>query len=950
MPVPLNLNLARVSCFALACLALAPVAGADAARREVGGLRGSVTDPSGAAVHDAAVEARAGTTARTRTDAAGEWALPELPAGAYRVTVSQPGFARFEREGVSVVAGQTATVDAALALARVRETVDVRAAREGAGHGGALVLEGALLDALPDDPGEMLAALAALAGAAPGNAPPVLVDGFEGGRVPPKAAIRMIRLNASPYSAEYEYPGLGRVEIFTKPGGGDGVHGSAQARLGGKALDARDPYASGETPDYRRLAGSAALGGPLVPGRVSFFLDFERSVADEVRLVNALVLGPGLAPVSRNESFVAPQARTTVSPRLDAQVGAHTLTARYSYATTADEGAGVGGFSLPSRAFTSTSRQHLLQAGDTFSLGRVTHELRAQWSRQWTGQEPASLGPSLVVQDAFASGAADAGPSRRTHDRLELHDVLSWAAGAHALRTGVRLRHGALWDESRIGGNGTVTFGGGLGSALDADGRVVLDETGSPVRVPLTSLERYRRTLALEALGLSPAEVRALGGGASLLEVAGGEAVASVGQWDVAGFVQDEWRVRDDVTVGLGLRAEAQPDLGGGVDAAPRASFSWTPGRRGPAAPATVVRGGVGLFYERVGEGLFLDVRRFDGASPRRVAITDPSVLDLVSFDAAGSVSSIPAFAGLAASGAGLVTRRIAEGTRAPATLAASLSLDRTVSGGLTLSAQWSHTTTWRALRSRVVASAGAGEPVVYQYESTGRARQDQVMLGATRFGRRLSLSARYYLSFAYGDTDGPSRFPASSADPDADWSRASGDVRHRVVLTGSVALPFDLRLSPFLVASSGAPYDVTLGRDLDGDTVFADRPAYATDASRPGLVQTRFGLLDPAPAPGAPIVPRNLGQGPGFLALNVRLSRAFPLAARGAVGHGAGSSRALIVSLYAQNVFDHVNAGAPVGSLASPFFGRSLTGAGGTAGALGAGHRSVELQIGTSF
>ena len=74
-------------------------------------------------------------------------------------------------------------------------------------------------------------------------------------------------------------------------------------------------------------------------------------------------------------------------------------------------------------------------------------------------------------------------------------------------------------------------------------------------------------------------------------------------------------------------------------------------------------------------------------------------------------------------------------------------------------------------------------------------------------------------------------------------------------------------------------PYDVTVGRDLDGDTVFADRPAYATDASRPGLVATRFGLLDPAPAPGAPIVPRNLGQGPGFLSLNVRLSRAFALA-----------------------------------------------------------------------
>ena len=949
MTVPLRLNSARASCLAaLVWLALAPATGAEPARRAPGGLRGSVTDPSGAAVPGASVEARAGARARTRTDAAGEWALPELPAGAYRVTVSQPGFARFEREGVKVVAGQTVTVDAELAVARVRETVDVREGREGAARAGALVLEGALLDALPDDPGEMLAALAALAGAAPGHAPPVLVDGFEGGRVPPKAAIRMVRLNASPYSAEYEYPGLGRIEIFTKPGGGDGVHGSAQARLGGKALDARDPFASGETPDYRRLAGGAAVGGPLVPGRASFFLDLERAASDEARLVNALVLGPGLVPASRNESFVAALTRTTVSPRFDAQVGGHTLTARYAYSTTVDYGAGVGAFALPSRAFTNSSRQHLLQAGDTFSLGRVTHELRAQWSRQLAGQEPEGVGPSLVVEDAFASGGADAGPSRRTHDRFELHDVLAWASGAHGLRAGVRLRHGALWDESRAGWSGTVTFGGGVGPALDAGGRAVLDAAGLPVLAPLTSLERYRRTLALRALGLSPAEVRELGGGASLLEVAGGEARASVGQWDLAGFVQDEWRVREDLTVGLGVRAEAQPDLGGGVDAAPRASFSWTPGRRGAATPATVVRGGVGLFYERVGESLFLDAQRLDGASPRRFAISDPAVLDLVAFDAAGNVSSVPAFSGLATSTEGLVTRRIAAGTQAPATLAASLSLDRSVSAGVVLSAQWSHTTTWRALRSRVVAPAGVGGPVVYQYESTGRARQDQVMLGATRFGRRLSLSARYFLSFAYGDTDGPGRFPASSADPRADWSRASGDVRHRLVVTGSVALPFDLRLSPFLVASSGVPYDVTVGRDLDGDTVFADRPAYATDTSRPGLVATRFGLLDPAPEPGVSIVPRNLGQGPGFLSLNVRLSRAFALAGRG--GHGTGSPRALTVSLYAQNVFDRVNADAPVGSLASPYFGRSLTGGSGTTGGLAGGHRSVELQVGTSF
>jgi hypothetical protein len=902
-----------------------------------GTLRGTVTDPSGAAIPGAEIEASGPTRARARTDERGEWRIDGLPAGTYRVRVSRRGFARLERPAVAVSPGAPATIDASLALGRVHERVDVG---EGAApsRGGVLVLEGAMLDALPDDPGEMVAALEALAGAAPGHAPPVLVVGFAGGRVPPKSAIRMVRLNASPYSAEYEYPGVGRIEIFTKPGA-NGFHGQAQARLGGAALDARDPFADGAKPDYRRLAGTAAVGGPLVPGRASFFLDVERASAGETRLVNATVLGPGLVPIARNETLVAPQNRTTVSPRLDARLGPHTLTVRYAYSSSGDPLSGVGGFALPSRAATSEASQHLLQLGDTFTTGRFGHEVRAQWSRQGAGQDPASTAPALVVQDAFSSGGSSGGRSRRTQDRLELSDVVSWAAGAHALRVGARVRQALQRDESRLGWNGTVTFAGGLGPALDAAGRAVLDDSGQAVLVPLTSLERYRRTLALSRLGLSPAAVRALGGGASLLQAAGGRPFAEADQWDAALFTQDEWRVRPDLVLGLGLRIEAQPGLGGGPDLAPRASFSWTPGRRDSAAPRTVVRGGAGLFYERVSDALFLDARRLDGSSPAAYVIDDPAVLDAIAFDATGAVASLPSFDGLAAGAQLPVVRRIAAGTRAPVTLAASLSLDRTVGAGLTLSAQWTHATTRRALRSRVVSSPAQGG-VGYQYESTGRARQAQLMLGATRAGRALSVSARYFLGFAYGDTNGPGSFPASSADPRADWSRASGEARHRLVLTGTVALPGDVRLSTFVVASSGLPYDVTVGRDLDGDTVFAERPAWSSDPSRPGVLATPYGWLDPSPPLGASIVPRNLGRGPGFLSVNLRLSRSFGLF------HRVASGRGLTVSLYAQNVLDRANPGVPVGSLASPQFGRSP----GPASGVAAGRRSIELQLGTSF
>ena len=172
-----------------------------------------------------------------------------------------------------------------------------------------------------------------------------------------------------------------------------------------------------------------------------------------------------------------------------------------------------------------------------------------------------------------------------------------------------------------------------------------------------------------------------------------------------------------------------------------------------------------------------------------------------------------------------------------------------------------------------------SGSTVAYQYESTGRQRMDQVMVGLNRrFSQTLSLSARYFLGWARSDTDGSGSFPASSFDPAADWGRASNDVRHRFMLMGSVTLPGDVRVSPFVMASTGGPYNVTIGRDVNGDTVFTDRPSYAADPTLPGMVETPWGDLNPTPLPGETIVPRNFGEAPGFVSLNLRVSKTIRL------------------------------------------------------------------------
>ncbi len=1004
---------ALVAAAPLVALAFPAVSSAPAASGS-GALGGQVLDPSGAAVPGARVEVTSGGLKRSvKSDAAGSWTVEAVPPGSYLVLVTRDGFAPAARSDVRVAAGGRTAVDVALSLAPVKENVNVTESRQPIGlspeqSAGAIVIEGAQLDALPDDPDELADALQALAGSAAGpNGGQVFVDGFTGGRIPPKSAIRQIRLNASPFSAEYDRPGFGRIEIFTKPGS-DTFRGQAAARFNDSALDTRDPFATTK-PDYRRLTWDGNLSGPIVKGKASFFLDLDRRNVENPQLVNATVLGTGGSLVPFNETLVAPQSRTSVSPRLDAQLGAsHTLTLRYAYTSTGQDGAGVGGFSLPSRGYDTSSRQQLAQLGDTWVLGKVISETRMQWMRQDRNQDPLSLEPTLQVQDAFVGGGADVGLSSHAEDHLELQSVTSWSLGAHSFRVGARLRGVRETDLSRQGFNGNVTFAGTFGPALDAAGNLILGRDGQPQLVPVTSIERYRRTILLSSLGASPATIRALGGGASQLQISGGDPEASVRQWDFGAFVQDDWKARPDLTLGLGLRVESQTNLGSDVELAPRLSVSWSPGFSGRGTPKTVLRGGVGVFYDRVDDGLVLDTRRFDGSEPRRYIVTDPAVLDLVTFNADGSDASLPCFDELGDAAQPLVIHELQNGLRTPATLQTSIGVDRTLPGNFTLTAAWISSRTWRALRSRVVSAPGLGtgdSTIAYQYESTGRIRQDQLILGINRrFDERLSVSARYFLGWARSDTDGPSSFPSDSSNPSADWGRSSIDVRQRLVLMGSVTLPWDVRLSPFVIASSGAPFNIVVGRDLNGDTVFTDRPAYASDPSQPGVVSTPWGLFDPTPVAGEQTIARNLGQGPGFVSVNLRVMKTVHLTKQKAVApsapeppaggpggdHGPGGYRgggpggpppgfggpgggpgpgfgwggrrsgrsdsgpSLSISVYTQNLLNRVNPGAPVGNLSSPSFGESLSSAGGFGRGPGvlsaAGNRSIELQVRASF
>src|SRR5262249_27176976 len=134
-----------------------------------------------------------------------------------------------------------------------------------------------------------------------------------------------------------------------------------------------------------------------------------------------------------------------------------------------------------------------------------------------------------------------------------------------------------------------------------------------------------------------------------------------------------------------------------------------------------------------------------------------------------------------------------------------------------------------------------------------------------------------YTLNYANSDAAGIGTLPSTNNNISLDYGRAAFDVRHRVFFGGTMGLPHGFRLSPFLIASSGSPFNVVSGQDVNGDSVFNDRPSFASSTSLPqNVVTTKFGTFDTVPQLGETLVPVNILTGPNHLTLNLRLSKTF--------------------------------------------------------------------------
>jgi hypothetical protein len=974
-------------------------------------LHGQVTDPSGGIVKGATVQITApgGQAQTVNVDADGIYLVRDLAAGSYSVTVTATGFAPFTKDAVDVAAGRNIALNVALAVAVQTQQVTVQADAltldtNPSNNAGAVVLSETELDALPDDPDELQADLEAMAGPGAGpNGGQMYIDGFTAGTLPPKSSIREIRINSNPFSAEFDQVGFGRIEIFTKAGG-QAWHGSVSVNANQAAFNSRNPVATSRG-DFQSLQYNANVGGGLGKKMSLFFNADYRSIA------NQSVINADIVDIVQN-NFVQrtyqtlnplPQSRLNIGPRLDYQItNSNTLSVRYQFERNATTNSGVGNFTLPVQGSNTLAYEDQLQVTDSQYIGtKIVYETRFQYLRQSNSNLAANLIPSVNVPGAFTGGGS--GNNIDLQNRYELQSYTSVALSKHFLKFGARIR------ESTDSSNSNSPFFGGFQFA---------------------SLTAYQTTVQGLANGMTMATIIAQPGcntsttgvsngisngtcGPTQYSITAGSPLAYVSMIDAGPFIQDDWRLRPNITLSYGLRFETQNHIHDHMDWAPRLALAWGIGG-GKNVPKTVLRAGWGMFYSRFAEANILQALRENGTTEQQLVVANPTFYCGPATSLATTlIGTCPTPSQLTGIGTTVPTiYQIAPNFHAPYMMQSSLSLERQITKSVQASITYSNTLGFDQFLERnsnapVLPGTEALTPAtacpmgtpptagvcggaypnnitenIYQYSSTGKFRQNQLTANVTirpgtgKIMSRLTINGFYVLNYANSTPNG---FVEDPYDVLLDYGHAGGRFGTRNIgnLIGTIRLPWGLGLSPSMQVSSGAPYTVTIGKDLLGTSIFNQRPGFVSSVTCPTIVVTgnnyctSVGTFNSVPTAGEPLVPVNSLIGPSQFTLNLRLTKTFIFGktegqataqggrnqgaggAGGAGGPGpgaggrggggfaggggqrgggggggrggvAGGRYSFTLSANARNIFNNVNLAAPVGNLTSPLFGRS--------------------------
>ena len=897
-------------------------ASAPANAAESGTLHGHIADPSGALIPGAQVTitTSAGKTVGTATaSASGAYAVRGLPAGSYVIQATFEGFAPFVSEPVDLTAGQSKNIDIKMSVEAAEQQVVVTdegaptVSTEADANASAIVLKGSDLDALSDDPDELQNELTALAGPSAGpNGGQIYIDGFTGGTLPPKSAIREIRINQNPFSAEFDRIGYGRIEILTKPGT-DVLHGRGFLQGNDSAFNTGNPFAP--PPAYHSLQYNGTVSGAMSKW-ASFFLSVEGRDNPDASVytvgipVQAAGTGPYYIPTNSNGNIIdttgaiySPAQRIEVSPRIDLQLGQkNTLTVRYQYESGSTSG-NFGSTSLPTQATGNTTSEQAVQMDDSQVINdRIVNETRFQYRRAPTIYTTVSTAPSYGVGGYFSGGGSGSQSSSDHSTHLELQNITTMTKGPQAIKFGTWLRDNIDANTSSGGFNGSYTFA----SLADYTGAInkFYNGTACPTGAPAGEA-------VCDTSGSATANLPAK------LTITTGNEKYRGNLFDAALFFQDDWKVNKFLTLSGGLRWESENHIDDHSDFAPRAAFAYAlDGHKKGSVAKTVVRGGYGFFYDRFSISSLMGLERnhvTTTPSQQEYVITNPTCFNPVSL-ANISMATLTACNGGTAPT--LQTQQfdlLLPTYHSPVSEQFGASLERQLTKVSTLTFTYLHTYGVHQSATRD-ANPYENVPGTFNYgpnigpgvrlntnfgpideifpEAVYKQNQMIVNLNA-RFTPKFSVTGFYTLNFANADTGTAS----NSYNLKQDYGQAGFVRRNQIFFFANYSGKWGISYNPFLVTQSGRHFNIATDTDLTGDDFFNDRPSYAANSSsctgNAQYVQSTFGCLDTIPQSGETLLPVNLGNAPSGVTFNLRVSRAWGVGPKvETAANGAGGQR----------------------------------------------------------
>ncbi|AMY08889.1 Outer membrane cobalamin receptor protein [Luteitalea pratensis] len=878
-------------------------------------LRGRVRDAQAAPVAAATVTVTSADTGFTRavpTSGDGSFLLANLPPATLDLTIAAQGFATATRRGLLLEVGQTLVVDVDLAVAAVRETLVVSAATAAVDTSRSVVdavIPSTAIEVLPLN-GRNFLELALLV---PGNTPApnfdptksnsvvissagqlgrggnITIDGADnnddvvGGPLQnvTQESVQEFQIATQRFTAESGRSASSVINVVTRSGT-DQLRGSFSFFARDSAwqgLPATYDRSSGDSFPFDRQQLAGAVGGPLVSGKAFWFAAAEYRNQDGAVLVGERDVA---ARAIRRSFAAAPLDDTLGSGRVDwRRNSADALSLRYAGERAEDTGASSLDRAIGSASYRQRSRNSYQSVVGTWTRvvsPTLINAATASFSTFDNAIVPIAPGPQHTFP-SMLDGSSFRVPQGTTQKRFQLADTLTLSRGAHSLRLGGEWQRVNAAFDLGVFQDGRLEFIEDFPS-YDSNGDGRVDDGDLLFAVTLRSGKPD------QALVIPDAD-----------------------NDYVSFFVQDDWRLRPDLTLNVGLRYEmdtdvknvsrvdeinpiVQPFLQGtrGRDLdnwGPRIGFNWAPGDG-----RTSVHGGYGIYYDRITLQIQSLERGLDGrALPIEVRAGNVFYLDSMTgqFPPFAPSTANP-FTGFILPGAGASGINIIDNTmQNPSVQQFNLGFQRELPWNTVLRVDGVHDLGTHFIIGRPIGAVYnpvvGGPDQVVNLESSVNTHYDALLVSAERRSTSFGFRAAYTFAKAFNyANDDQIPFGSGPIDPDnlrLEYGPTPNDQRHRFTLAAWMDAPAGLRVAPIMTFASGVPMDILMPDGLTRVPAFqrnAGGRIFETgaDLNRALVDLNASGGINGQPLP---YVRDDVRFGDGFSSFDLRISRPFTFA-----------------------------------------------------------------------